>query len=231
MFKVESGKFEGPLNLLLQLIEKEKLDICEISLAKITDGYLSRVSEIEGSGEEMAEFLLIAAKLLYIKSKQLLPNSATDEEEEEIADLEARLLEYQKYKEAAKNLEEILAKGNRGFRRQAKNEQIINFMPPKGLDSTKLYAIFQEAINKAKDEAQEEEVLETPKVSIEEKRDNIRQIIKKSKKVSFKTILFNAKSKVEVIVSFLAILEMIKQKEIKVTQDNNFADFMIEGVK
>lgn len=230
MFKVETEKFEGPLDLLLQLIEKEKLDICQISLAKITDKYLERVAAIEGNGDEMAEFLLIAAKLLYIKSKNLLPNSKTEEEEEEIADLEAKLLEYQRYKEAAKSLEEILAKGNRGFRRKAKNELAINFLPPKDLNSSKLYAIFQEVISKLEEDKPEEEVLETPNITIEDKRNLIKSAIKKGERISFRKILFTAKSKVEIIVSFLAVLEMIKQKEIKVSQTKNFADFEIEGL-
>jgi segregation and condensation protein A len=90
MLEVKTEKFEGPLDLLLNLIEKEKLDITQISLAKITDSYLKEISEMERSGEEMAEFLVIAAKLLYIKSRELLPGVATEDEEQEIIDLEER---------------------------------------------------------------------------------------------------------------------------------------------
>lgn len=230
MYQVTLDKFEGPLDLLLQLIEKEKLDICQISLAKITDAYVSQISKLNLSGDEMAEFLLIAAKLLYLKSKELLPNAETEEEETEIADLEARLIEYQKYKEAAKKLGEILESGNRSFARKAKNEQTVTFLPPKDLSHTKLFAIFEEVISKLPEE-KETEVIQQVKVSLEERRDIILKKIKTQKKISFKHLLVETKTKTEVIVTFLAILEMIKQKEIKVSQNNNFADFTIEGVK
>jgi segregation and condensation protein A len=229
MIEVETEKFKGPLDLLLELIENEKLDICQISLATITDKYLSEISKIERDGSEMAEFLVVAAKLLYIKSKQLLPSLETAEEEEEIAELEARLAEYQRYKRAAERLSEILDEGGRGFRRKAKNERIITFLPPENLTKGNLFAIFEEIFKEMPSEP--EKVIETKKISLEEKRDDILKQIKSKKKISFSGILKQAGSKMEVIVTFLAILEMIKQSEIKVSQTKNFADFKIEGVK
>lgn len=230
MYTVETEKFEGPLDLLLQLTEKEKLDICEISLAKITDSYLDYLKKMEGSGEEMADFLVIAAKLLYIKSKQLLPGIESEEEETEIADLEERLLEYQKMKAAAKELENILAEGNRAYRRRAKSDVPINFLPPQDLDATRLFAIFEEVLTRINTEDTEEKVIKTEKVTIEQRREEVRNIIKKQRKASFREILSRIKTKTGVILTFLAVLEMIKQKEIKVSQDKNFADFTIEKV-
>lgn len=230
MYTVETETFEGPLDLLLQLIEKEKLNICQISLSKITDSYLNFLSKMNGTGEEMADFLVIAAKLLYIKSKQLLPDAETEEEEAEIADLEERLMEYQKFKAAAKELENILAEGNRAYRRRAKNNIPINFLPPNNLDNSKLFAIFQEILNKTTSKDTEETIIETEKITIEERREDVRNIIKNRKKVSFREVLGGVKTRTGVILTFLAILEMIKQKEILFKQDKNFADFTIEKV-
>jgi segregation and condensation protein A len=229
MLQVETEKFSGPLDLLLQLIEKEKLDICQISLAHITDSYLSEIAKMEKAGDEMAEFLIIAAKLLYIKSKQLLPDLKTAEEEAEIADLESRLAEYQRYKEAAGKLSEILAEGNRSYTRKAKNEKIITFLPPEKLSKDKLFAIFEEVLKKLPEEPQE--VIQTTKITLEEKREHILKSIRQKKKISFRELLAGSKNKMEVIVSFLAILEMIKQKEIKVDQTKNFADFVVSRVE
>lgn len=231
MYTVKNEHFEGPLDFLLQLIEKEKLDICEFSLAKITNDYLDKIYSINGSGGEIASFLVIASKLLYIKSKRLIPDIASEEEEEEIKDLEARLIEYQKYKNAAKYFENILKSENRSFRRKIKNEKINVFIPPKGLNNTALYAVFQEIINKINEDNIEEQIVRIKRITLEEKRNQISVILKKTKIISFRNILTSSTTKEEIIITFLAILEMMKQKEIKVMQKNNFADFTIKGLK
>ncbi len=231
MYTIKNEQFEGPLDLLLQLIEREKLDICELSLAKITNEYLERIYSIEAVGEEIANFLVVASKLLYIKSKRLIPDIATEDEEEEIKDLELRLKEYQKYKNAAKEFGKILKTENRSWKRKAKNEKTVNFIPPKDVNKQKLYLIFQDILKKINEESQEEQIVEIKRYSMEEKRDYLRTILSNSNRISFRTILSKSKHKEEVIVTFLAILEMIKQKEITVNQKNNFADFSIEGLK
>ncbi len=232
MYSVRDEQFEGPLDLLLSLIEKEKLDITQISLAKITGAYLEKIGELEGSSSDIADFLLIAAKLLYIKSKELIPGVETVEEEEEIADLEERLREYQAYKKAASHFDGMLSTLNRSFTKRGKPEVATTFSPPKDLDSAGLFAIFSEVMNRVSEEAPEQTEIKTEKkVTLEEKRAEILTQIKKSKKTSFRSILSKVHTKAEVIVTFLAILEMIKQKEIKVEQEGNFADFTVSGVK
>jgi segregation and condensation protein A len=226
MYSVKNESFEGPLDLLLSLIEKEKLDICQISLAKVTGSYLETISEIDSDANEMAEFLVIAAKLLYLKSKQLIPSAETAEEEAEIEDLEEKLREYQKYKAAAKHLENILESGTRSFAKRSKSESQIEFTPPKDVNGELLFAIFNEAINKIKEEQNEVvELKSEPKVTIDDKKIYLKHILKSKKRLSFKEALKSAKTKVEVIVTFLAVLEMIKHNEIKVNQNDNFTDF------
>lgn len=228
MYTVRDEKFEGPLDLLLSLIEKEQLDITQISLAQITGSYLEMINDMEGESSDLADFLVIAAKLLYIKSRNLIPNVATEDEEAEIEDLEARLLEYSKYKAAAKHLEQVLQEETRSYSRHAKNESIIAFTPPANLDGGGLFAIFQEILERVKDEKpQQTEIKNEPKITLEQKRATIGKHLLKTGKVSFRKILGSSKSKIEIIVTFLAILEMVKQKEAKVEQTGNFADFMI----
>lgn len=232
MYTVQNEQFEGPLDLLLSLIEKEQLDITRISLANITSSYLAMVSEIEGDSAELADFLVIAAKLLYIKSQCLIPSVATAEEEAEIEDLETKLREYSKYKAAARHLEQVLSEHTRSYTRRAPNENLISFTPPGNLDGNSLFAIFQEVLAKAEEVTPSvTEIKQEPKITLEEKRDNIKKHLHKTGKVSFKKILGDGKSKIEIIITFLAILEMVKQKEVSVEQTGNFADFVIMSVK
>ena len=232
MYSVRDEQFEGPLDLLLSLIEKEKLDVTQISLAKITSAYLATISEMEGDSSDLADFLVIAAKLLYLKSKELIPNAETKEEENEIADLEERLREYQSYKLAAQHFDRMLAQENRSFRKRSKNDFTPTFTPPDGINSQGLFAIFNEFLQKADAEVPEKkDIVQEKKVTLSEKREHILSHIKKHGRSSFRTILGKAKSKAEVIVTFLAILEMVKQKEVRVEQETSFADFQIVGVK
>jgi len=233
MYAVSNEQFEGPLDLLLQLIEKEKLEITTVSLSKITSAYLEQFENMQGTSSEMADFLVVAAKLLYLKSKELLPDIKSKEEEDEIEDLEAKLREYSIYKKAAANLESILIDGQRGYSRRAKSESEIIFLPPQDINHQMLFAIFQETLNKLPEQIEERVITDSPeqKITIEDKKKIIYSLTKKKKTIRFKEILAGAKSKTEVIVTFLAILEMIKQKEIGVIQKESFADILIMGLK
>jgi len=232
MYSVRDEQFEGPLDLLLSLIEKEKLDITQISLARITSTYLEKIGEISGDSADIADFLLIAAKLLYLKSKELIPSLESEEEEEEIADLEERLREYQAYKQAAMHFDGMLSTLNRSYSKRSKQGTTTAFTPPKDIDSAGLFAIFNEVMNKVATEAPEQAEVRTKKeITIEERRGSILSHLKRAKKISFREILSKAHDKSDVIVTFLAILEMIKQKEIRVEQSGNFADFSVCGVK
>jgi len=227
MFAVTTDKFEGPLDLLLNLIESEKLDICQISLSKITDSYINHIEKMEGSAEEMADFLVIAAKLLYLKSKELLPGIENDEDETELAELERNLVEYAKYKKAADELSEILSKNYRSYSRKVKLDSVSCFEPPKSLSKDKLWQLFQGVLKKLPDTPQEEKI-EAVKLTLEDKRNELKNCLKNGR-VSFRHFMKKARSKVEMIVSFLALLEMIKKKEVRVEQKSNFEDLTIEN--
>ena len=228
MYKIKNEQFEGPLDLLLSLIEKEQLDITQISLSKITGEYLNIIADLPGNSADLADFLVIAAKLLYIKSRTLIPGVATKEEEAEIEDLESKLREYSQFKAAAKHLESVLSENTRSFTRRAAAENPISFTPPANIDEAGLFAIFQDILKKIVEEKpQNAELKQKPEVTLEERRDYIVKHLKKTGKVGFRKILGSAKTKIDIIITFLAILEMVKQKEVRVEQTGNFADFTI----
>jgi len=231
MFAVTNEKFDGPLDLLLKLIEDNKLDITLISLSKITDSYLEKIESIQGLPEDLADFVYIAAKLLYLKSRELLPIGINQEDEQDIRDIEQDLIEYQKYKQAADGLSQILVKGERAYSRRVRYKQTKSFVPPKDLDHEKLWLIFNEILNKIITEKLEQKTYEKSSVSLTEMKEKIRLKIKINKKTSFKSLFAKYNNRIEVIVAFLAILELIKQKEILFKQENNFSDFIIYRVK
>ena len=239
MMEFNTEKFSGPLGLLLSLIESDEMDITEISLAKIADDYVSFIrnsQEIEA--EEMADFLVIAAKLLYLKSKALLPYLYNDDDEEEANDLERQLKMYKEFVEAGEKIKEKLAEDkklylppiNKNFRIQGK---IPTFSPPAKLTADILYQKFidilsrlEKELEKRKKEALPVESL-APKINIDDKILSIRSLLGQKIRLSFSRMLSEAKSKTEVVVSFLAVLELAKQKELFFEQDSLFSEIMI----
>jgi len=231
-FKID--KFEGPLGLLLQLIERQELDITEISLAKIADQYIEYIRGYKGIGpEELADFLVVAAKLLLIKSRALLP-FLKGEAEEEIQEFEHQLRMYKEFLEAAKKIEAIIGKKRfsfaREFNRQAFLANANIFSPPKNLTAADLLNVFSEIIKNIRPvELLEEKSLEQI-VNIEDKILAIQQILLEKIKVSFNHILADAKNKTEIIVSFLALLELIKQRGVIVMQGDLFGEIEINRI-
>ena len=235
MIEFTTEKFSGPLGLLLQLIEGEKLDITEINLAKIADQYVSYLRTLSDTdAEEMADFLVIAAKLLFIKSKALLPYLNTDEDEKEIDDLEKQLKMYKEFIAASQKVKDIIAEEHFLFlppllknRRSQFNLPV--FSAPTKVNPNLLHDVFLNILNNLKKSAEQvlpERTLE-PKINIEEKIFMIRKLLGNKIKVNFSKILEKAENKTEVIVSFLAVLELVKQKELVFTQDELFSEINI----
>ena len=225
MLDVKVEKFEGPLDLLLELIEKEKLDITEISLSKATDQYLKKVSSLDPRSFDVAEFMVIAARLIYLKSKALLPTLETEEEEQEIEDLKAKLEIYKKYKEAARDFGNILKKNQRSFPSKKPQLVLSKFTPPKGVDLPDLWKTFQKLLTDMPEELKREEVeLPSEKITVEEKLAHLTEMFTKKKSHRFSHLIKNSSSKLEAIITFLAILEMVKCQKIKVAQSQNFQD-------
>lgn len=235
MVDVTTEKFSGPLGLLLSLIESEEMDITEIALAKIADEY---VSYIRSAGnidpDEMADFLVVAAKLLFIKSKALLPYLYTKEDEEEVNDLERQLRMYKEFITASEKIKDSLAAKRFQFlppliknRRQQFNLPI--FTAPLKVNPDVLKEVLNnllKALAKKVEEKLPEARLE-PKINIEDRIASIRQMLFEKIKVNFSKLLATSQTKTELIVNFLAVLELAKQKELNFEQDELFGEIHV----
>lgn len=222
MYKVKTEKFEGPLDLLLELIEAEKLEITEISLSAITNKYLEEVSKLDPKTYDVAEFMIIAARLLYLKSKALLPSLENAEEEEEIEELKQKLEVYKKYREAAREFSNILNKNQRSFPPKKPNLNLRYFTPPRGVNLKDLWDIFTRLLTDLPEELKREEaVMPSEKITIEETIANLKELFRQKNKNNFQNVIGKAKTKIEAIVLFLAILELIKCNKLIIIQDNN----------
>ncbi len=229
MYEIKVEKFEGPLDLLLELIVDEKLDITEVSLSAITDKYLAEVSGLDPKTHDVAEFLVIAARLIYLKSKAILPTIETPEEEAEIEDLKAKLEIYKKYKDAAKEFGNILNKNQRSFPAKTPKKIINTFTAPKGIELKDMWSIFQRLLKDMPEELKREQVeLPSEKITVEDKLADLELIFKAKKKHTFSSLLKKSKSKLDAIITFLAILELVKCKKIRVAQTSNFKDIGLE---
>ena|SRR3989344_2289171 len=244
-YNVKTQIFEGPLDTLLTLIEKRKLFINDISLAQVADDYITYVKDLDSalnasegaSGDQkhrnvsdLAHFILIASTLVLIKSKSLLPTlSLTEEEQGSIDDLQKRLAEYQKYKELSKHLRVRFGK-NIEYIRLPSKEKVIVFTPDKNTTVSKIFEIIKSVIRQIpKKEFMPKAIVEKV-ISLEEMIESLTERIRKSMRMSFKDFSGHGKAeKLNVIVSFLAVLELVKQGIIRVTQDKEFRDIHMES--
>lgn len=228
-YQVKIEQFEGPLDLLLQLIEKEKLDITEISLSKVAEQYLERLNQIgELYPEELADFLVVATRLLLIKSKTLLPYLFPEEEDE--GDLEGQLKLYKEFLEASKKIEAIIKKENFIFpREQVKLKDIeVKFSPPKSLKSGQLKEMFERILKNIEPIIKLPKAVLTRVISLKEKIEHIQEEIIKKAQLSFRELMSQAKDRTEIIVTFLALLELVKQKVVFVEQEGIFKDISVK---
>jgi len=230
-YNVKTQIFEGPLDTLLTLIEKRKLFINDISLAQVADDYIAYVKNLENFPiADSAHFILIASTLVLIKSKSLLPTlSLTEEEQGSIDDLQKRLAEYQKYKELSKHLRVRFGK-NIEYIRLPSKEKVIVFTPDKNTTVSKIFEIIKSVIRQIpKKEFMPKAIVEKV-ISLEEMIESLTERIRKSMRMSFKDFSGHGKAeKLNVIVSFLAVLELVKQGIIRVTQDKEFRDIHMES--
>lgn len=231
-FKI--NEFEGPLDLLLHLIKESKMDIMNIEIEEITKQYIDYLNEQEKMNLEIAsEYLVLASELLEIKSKLLLPNEKLDEEDEEIdprEELVNRLLEYQAYKEITKVLQEkeylrkdIYTKTPENINKYAEEDtKIVSDVSLDDLvEAFKKYLERKEASKPLKTKVTNKEI------SVSSRRKEIKKILKEQKKISFFK-LFPVVSKDYIVATFLAILEMAKNKELVISQDKEFDDIICE---
>lgn len=229
MYKVQLEKFEGPLDLLLKLIEEQKLDITRLNLAKVADDYLEYIrGNEEISLENLAEFVNIASRIILIKSQNILPTlEITAAEEKEITDLENQLREYQKFKVAAIKMGNMREKRTFSFSRDYLSGVAAAYSPPKNVNIFDLKKTFLRIISEIilPEKLPKESVKEI--ITLEDKIEELKNSLQKRVETSFRELSSSAKDKVEIIVAFLAMLEMVKQRIISVEQNHLFDDIRI----
>ena len=238
--------FEGPLDLLLHLIEKNKVDIYDIPIVLITEQYLDYVSKMDTKDMDvMSEFLVMAATLVRIKSKMLLP--VEEEEEEEFEDprqeLVERILEYKMYKYASYELKDRqVDAGRMVFKEPSIPEEIQDFKEEVAIEDllsdvtlAKLQGIFNSVMKKQVDKIDpirsKYGTIRREPVSLEAKIMDVMHYARKHRKFSFRQMLERQADKVEVVVAFLAILELMKIGKILLTQEHTFDDMWIETLE
>ncbi len=235
-YKLET--FEGPLDLLLTLIKKNKVSIWDIPIVEITDQYLEAISGIEKSMlDNTGEFVILASQLLYIKSKMLLPKDEENEDEEDPREeLARRLYEYKKFKEAS---QEMRKTENSSKYMVFREEEDIKFPMPEYDHSHGISElidafgnIFQRRVRMQKPEKRAfYGIVGREKVSVEDMVEKVKGRLRQFKKVEFSTLFGEDDSKPEMIATFLAVLEMIKLNQIRADYDEKKKEFIIKGVK
>ena len=231
-YQIKIEQFEGPLDLLLQMTEDQKLDITRVSLAKIADQYLEYIANTQNiTLEHLADFLSVASRLILIKSKALLPMlEFTEEEEEEIKDLEYQLAEYKKFKEASKNLANLYDTPDMSFSREGFSGLGIVFYPPENIVSEDLMKAFSKILGEIPILEKLEEEMVREVLTLEEKIEHLQNTLREKIQTSFSELVANAEDKIEIVVSFLAMLEMVKQKLIHVEQGELFSEIQLKHI-
>ena len=229
MHDIALEKFSGPLDMLLNLVEDQKLSINEISLAQVADQYVQYLKAVEElSKEELASFLVIAATLILIKSRSLIPQlQLTEEEHLDIQELEQRLKTYKFFKELAIRLSEIQRTGDHLFGREAYLGMNAVFVPPNNAGPAVLAAILRDLLTAipAKEALPTDTLGRT--VSLEEKMTELKDRLDRVFSTSFVEMFKGSKEKLDVIISFLAILELMKNGFLALEQERAFDNIKI----
>ena len=230
------GDFEGPLDLLLHLIKKSKMEIFDIEISKITEEYIKYINSMKELNLDIAsEYLVMASELIEIKSKKLLPIKEEKEDEEDInpeEELKRRLIEYKKYKESTEVFRNLEEKRSYYYTKSPENMKKYSLEKLENDGTVSLFDLldaFQKLLERREASKPRNTKIARKEMSVKERVVKIRDILRVKKKVSF-IELFDDFSKPYVVVTFLSVLEMVKGREINIKQDNNFGDIYLERV-
>ena len=234
--------FEGPLDLLLHLIDKNKIDIYDIPIVEITNQYMDYIRAMEREDlNVMSEFLVMAATLLDIKCRMLLPKEVKEdgEEEDPRQELVEQLLEYKMYKYMSYELRDRETEGQRAlYRAPDLPEEVKEYVEPIDMDAllgdltlAKLNSIFQDVIRRQADKIDPVRStfgkIEKETVTLSQRMEDIRTFARKSRRFSFRELLTSQKSRTQIVVTFLAVLQMMKEGSIRTEQEQPFDDILI----
>ena len=232
-FAAKLEAFEGPLDLLLHLIEKNKVDIYDIPIAMITDQFIDYIGQMDDSDPDaMSEFLVMAATLLDIKAKMLLPAEVDDEgnEEDPRAELVQQLLEYKLYKYMSVELKDKeLNAAKYVYKKPSIPDEVKDYVPEVDIDEylgdltlQRIRDVFEDVMARSADKVNVEAMkfgrIEKEEVKISDRMEYLQQRISEEKKISFREVISSQRSKMNIIVTFLAVLELMKTGELKAKQ-------------
>ena len=241
MVQLHLPGYEGPLELLLELIEKQELDISELSLVQVADQYLDQLQHLEARNADqlpsaITEFILIGSKLMLLKSRAMLPRDPEpflDDEEDIGRELVEMLEEYQRYRDAVGLLGTIDKSGMRTFGPGAPPpvETPVAKGLPEDITLDLLTDLVREALQRAARERKLHPEVALPRdtVTVKDRIDDLTQRLRGRGRVSFRSWIAEARTRVEVIVTFMAILELFKTRHIEMTQDETYGDIIIEA--
>ncbi|NOZ51200.1 MAG: segregation/condensation protein A [Chloroflexi bacterium] len=229
----DGDRFKGPMDLLLHLIEREELPITAISLTQVTAQYLEHLAALEQmQPDSIAEFLVMAARLLYIKSRALLPavvdEEAEDEEEDPAEALARQLREYKLFKERAQWLRSLEKAGKRGYIRLAPPATPQVRLEPGSADVQALLDAVLDILEDIDAPPRPVHTIAQLKITVDERMADLKSQLQRLRQLHFRQFISGAQTRMEVIVSLMAVLEMIKLNQVQVQQEGVFGDIMIE---
>jgi segregation and condensation protein A len=232
-YTVTTPVYAGPLDLLLQLIEHAELDITALALAQVTDQYLNYIHQMQVPADEISAFLVVAAKLLQIKSEALLPRPPVREAgEEDLGEALARQLQiYKRFKELANWLDALQAQHMRTYLRVAPPVKIEGRLDLSDLTLADLLAAAQDIFSEEADKLALGTVISAPRITIREKISLIAERLGQNPNATFKSLLGRKPSRLEVVVTFLALLELVKRYRVAARQEGLFTDIQIEKME
>ena len=234
-YSIKIDAFEGPLDLLLHLIKEKNVDIYDISIEEITKSYLDYINKMEELNINIASsYLVMAAELMEIKSKSLLPKveNEEDNEEEEVSreNLINKLVEYKKYKEMTEVFKELEINRNNIYIKPPENinNYVNNEIYNEEIEIDKLVEAMKSFLSRKELEKPLKTKITNKEYSVKERKNSIKNILRNKKRVEF-TELFEEYNKSYIAVTFLSVLELAKEHELKISQDKNFDNIFIEG--
>ncbi|PJA46308.1 hypothetical protein CO174_00380 [Candidatus Uhrbacteria bacterium CG_4_9_14_3_um_filter_50_9] len=229
-FEVNLAKFDGPMHVLLELIESQELPITEVSLSQVTEAYLAYIDEHVPPPEELADFLILATRLLLIKSRAILPME-TEEEVEDASTLALQLRLYKEFVDASKHLELLFEGDVKSFPRgKADVVKAGGVEVSPGLTVSALQEAFSSLLKRLEPFFKLQQTALERVVSVKERLREIHDAVLSRAKMTFRDVVKGGASRIDVVVSFLALLELVKQRVVRVTQQDTFNDIEITRV-
>ena len=233
-YTIKIDNFEGPLDLLCHLVDKNKMEIYDINISEITDQYIEYIKEMEKMNLEItSEFILMASTLLYLKSKKLLPNQESDEEEVSEEELIRRIIEYKKYKEISKKLKENYVQYSKRYYKIAEDIKLPKQKLEKEYDKNMIPDVYKNLIEKNETKINQnakniEKIAITETYTVSSKVKEMYRVLVKSKKFIFNK-LFSIKNhnKQEVVTAFSGLLELSRRSKVDTNQEKLFGDIEV----